>query len=66
MMLRQYTPKKNKVVDRNPYFSTKIPDNVGPRKFPRKNENDHISIKIFYSILIILQLKLSKQNFNYN
>ncbi len=44
-MLRQYMAKKNTVADWNPYFSTKIPDNVGPRKLPRKNENDHIPRK---------------------
>ncbi len=45
MVLRQYMAKTNTVADWNPYFSTKIPDNVGPRKLPRKNENDHIPRK---------------------
>ena len=35
--------KNPRVVDLNPYFSTKIPERVGPRKFPKKNELDHIS-----------------------
>jgi hypothetical protein len=36
------------VADRNPKFSTRIPDSVGPKKLPEKTENDHMpKIEIF-------------------
>jgi hypothetical protein len=41
-MLTRKITKKPSVVARNPYLSTKIPERVGPRKFPKKNEDDHI------------------------
>ena len=34
--------KNPRVVERNPKLSTKMPDRVGPRKLPRKNEDVHI------------------------
>jgi len=40
MLSQLATKKTSRVVDRNPYFSTKIPKKAGLRKFPRKNENN--------------------------
>ena len=37
--------KKPSVVERNPNLSTKMPDRVGPRKLPKKNEEVHMPMK---------------------
>jgi hypothetical protein len=44
-MLNAKKTKKAKVVKRNPNLSTKMPERVGPRKLPKKNEDVHISRK---------------------
>ena len=44
IFIRKMT-KKPRVVDRKPYLSTKIPERVGPRKFPKKNDEVHIPEK---------------------
>ena len=41
MFTRKIT-KNPSVVARNPYLSTKTPERVGPRKFPKKNDDVHI------------------------
>ena len=48
-MFRENITKNPRVVERNPNLSTKMPDRVGPRKLPKKNDDVHMPLKDEYT-----------------
>ena len=42
IIFRENMTQNPRVVERNPNLSTKMPDRVGPRKLPKKNDDVHI------------------------